>query len=83
MLLILIYGRVSDTVSNILNVILASNIEYITIGLAIARGIGAGMMHGLCQAAVAYGLSYITQYRKLSYTGTNIFMRSDRISLDL
>lgn len=54
--------------------ILASNIGLITVGLAIARGIGAGMMHGLCQAAVAYGLSYITQYRKLSYTGTITFL---------
>ncbi|MBQ0026536.1 MAG: PrsW family intramembrane metalloprotease [Lachnospiraceae bacterium] len=54
--------------------ILANNAEFITIELAVARGIGAGMMHGLCQAAVAYGLSYITQYRKLSYTGTITFL---------
>ena len=54
--------------------VLASNIGYITVGLAVARGIGAGMMHGLCQAAVAYGLSYITKHRKLSYTGTITFL---------
>ena len=54
--------------------ILANNAYYITIGLAVARGIGAGVMHGLCQAAVAYGLSYITQYRKLSYMGTITFL---------
>ena len=54
--------------------VLASNAGVITIGLAVARGIGAGMMHGLCQAAVAYGLSYITQYRILSYTGTITFL---------
>ncbi len=54
--------------------VLAGNAGSITIGLAVARGIGAGMMHGLCQAAVAYGLSYITQYRKLFYTGTITFL---------
>ena len=54
--------------------ILAGNAGYFTVGLAIARGIGAGMMHGLCQAAVAYGLSYITKHRKLSYTGTITFL---------
>ena len=54
--------------------VLASNVAIITVGLAVARGIGAGMMHGLCQAAVAYGLSYITKYRVLFYTGTITFL---------
>lgn len=54
--------------------ILASNASSITIYLAIARGIGAGLMHGLCQAAVAYGLSYITSQKKLFYTGTLTFL---------
>lgn len=54
--------------------ILANNVEFITVELAIARGIGSGMMHGLCQAAIAYGLSYITKHRKLSYTGTITFL---------
>lgn len=54
--------------------ILASNIGSITVSLAIARGIGAGLMHGLCQTAVAYGLSYIKEYKVLSYTGTVTFL---------
>lgn len=54
--------------------VLASNVEIMTIDIAITRGIGAGMMHGLCQAAVAYGLSHITKHRKLSYTGTITFL---------
>lgn len=54
--------------------VLASNVGFITIALAVARGIGAGMMHGLCQAAVAYGLSYITQYKVLTYVGTIAFL---------
>lgn len=54
--------------------VLASNTTVITVGLTFARGIGAGMMHGLCQAAVAYGLSYITKYSILTYTGTIAFL---------
>lgn len=54
--------------------VLASNATDITVGFTVARGIGAGMMHGLCQAAVAYGLSYITKYSILTYTGTIAFL---------
>lgn len=54
--------------------ILAGNVGLITIGFAVARGIGSGIMHGLCQTAVAYGLSYIKEYKVLSYTGTISFL---------
>lgn len=54
--------------------VLAGNAAVMTVGLAFARGIGAGMMHGLCQAAVAYGLSYIAKHRKLSCIGTITFL---------
>lgn len=54
--------------------ILAGNVGLITIGFAVARGIGSGIMHGLCQTAVAYGLSYIKEYKVLSYTGTLSFL---------
>ena len=50
--------------------ILESNIEMVSIPLALIRGFGAGMMHGLCTFAVGYGLTFVHKRRKLFYTGT-------------
>ena len=34
------------------------------------RGLGSGLVHGICTVMVGYGLSYIRKSRKLSRTGT-------------
>ena len=34
------------------------------------RGLGAGIMHGLCTLAVGYGMSFVHTKRKLFRTGT-------------
>lgn len=36
----------------------------------IARGVGAGMMHGVSTLAVGYSMTFVSSDRKLSYTGT-------------
>lgn len=45
---------------------------YETTGIlwAIARGIGAGLMHGLCTATVGLGLYYVKRSRKSYFYGT-------------
>lgn len=42
----------------------------LTIYLAIVRGFGAGMMHGICTMMVGYAMSFVKTRRKLFYTGT-------------
>ena len=42
----------------------------VSIGLALSRGFGAGMMHGLCTLNVGYGMTFVHTKRKLFYTGT-------------
>ena len=37
---------------------------------ALMRGLGAGIMHGLCTLAVGYGMSFVYTRRKLFRTGT-------------
>ena len=39
-------------------------------GTIIARGFGAGMMHGISTLAVGYSMTFASSDRKLSYTGT-------------
>lgn len=39
-------------------------------GMIIARGFGAGMMHGVSTLAVGYSMTIVSSDRKLSYTGT-------------
>ncbi|MBQ9227653.1 MAG: PrsW family intramembrane metalloprotease [Eubacterium sp.] len=51
-------------------VILTQNIENVTIFWALARGFGAGLVHGMCTVAVGMGISYIKKRRKLFYSGT-------------
>ncbi|MDD4291231.1 MAG: PrsW family glutamic-type intramembrane protease [Clostridia bacterium] len=50
--------------------ILVSNIDTISIGWSLIRGFGAGLMHGICTAAVGYGISFVRKRKKLFYTGT-------------
>ena len=50
--------------------ILGSNVESVTVLLALIRAFGAGMMHGLCTLAVGYGMTFVHTRRKLFYTGT-------------
>ena len=50
--------------------ILSQNINAVSIPLALIRGFGAGMMHGLCTFTVGFGLSFIRKHRKLFVCGT-------------
>lgn len=43
--------------------------RHIDLMWALVRGFGAGLMHGICTAAVGYGVSFINKIRKLFYTG--------------
>ena len=51
-------------------VILVQNIESVTLGWAVIRGFSTALMHGVCTAAVGYGMSFIRKRRKLFYCGT-------------
>ncbi len=51
-------------------VILVQNIESVTLGWAVIRGFSTALMHGVCTAAVGYGMSFIKKRRKLFYCGT-------------
>lgn len=42
----------------------------ITIEWALARSLSTSLMHGLCTAAVGYGIAYVKKRRKLFYAGT-------------
>ena len=50
--------------------ILMNNVENVNYIWAIIRGFSAGFMHGLCTAAVGYGISFVRKKKKLFYTGT-------------
>ncbi len=50
--------------------ILGSAAGSVSIGLALIRGFGAGMMHGICTLNVGYGMTFVHTKRKLFYTGT-------------
>lgn len=52
------------------NAAVISSGENISLWLALIRGFGCGISHGLCTTAVGYGCSYIYKRRKLFYTGT-------------
>lgn len=51
-------------------VILVQNIENVSIGWAIIRGFSTALMHGVCTAAIGYGLSFVKKRKKLFYCGT-------------
>lgn len=50
-------------------IVLLQNIEHVTIIWALIRGFGASLVHGICTAAVGYGISYIWKKRKLFRCG--------------
>ena len=50
--------------------ILASEADSVTLAWAVVRGMGAGMMHGVCTLMVGFGLSYVRIRKKLALTGT-------------
>ena len=51
-------------------IILVGDIDSVTIWWALGRGFASSLMHGLCTAAVGFGLSLITQRKKLFISGT-------------
>ena len=51
-------------------IILVGDIESVTIWWAIGRGFASSLMHSLCTAAVGYGMSFISQRKKLFISGT-------------
>ena len=51
-------------------VILTQNIKAVSLIWALARVIGAALMHGACTAAVGMGMSFVRKRRKLSFCGT-------------
>ncbi|MEG2898148.1 MAG: PrsW family glutamic-type intramembrane protease, partial [Eubacterium sp.] len=50
--------------------ILTQNIDSVNVTWAIVRGFCAALMHGICTAAVGYGVSFVKKKKKLFYTGT-------------
>ena len=51
-------------------VILVQNIQTVTIVWAIIRGFSTALMHGICTAAVGYGMGFVRKKRKLFVSGT-------------
>lgn len=50
--------------------ILVSSVDAVTIEWSIIRGFSTALMHGICTAAVGYGMSFVRQKKKLFYCGT-------------
>ncbi len=50
--------------------ILINSMESISIEWAIVRGFSTALMHGICTAAVGYGMSFVKKRKKLFYCGT-------------
>ena len=50
--------------------LLFDSASFISAGAIIARGLGAGMMHGVSTLAVGYSITIAVADRKLSYAGT-------------
>ncbi len=50
--------------------ILISNVESVSLGWALIRGFSTALMHGLCTAAVGYGMAYVRLKKKLALPGT-------------
>ena len=54
--------------------ILINNVDSVSLGWAVIRGFSTALMHGICTAAVGYGMSYVRLKRKLSIPGTFALM---------
>ncbi|MEG0571335.1 MAG: PrsW family glutamic-type intramembrane protease [Oscillospiraceae bacterium] len=50
--------------------IMTTSLENATVVLALIRGLGAGLMHGICTSAIGIGISFVHKKKKLFYTGT-------------
>ena len=50
--------------------LLSSGSASLSFGLILARGFGAGLMHGVSTLAVGYSMTLVNSDRKLSFTGT-------------
>lgn len=50
--------------------VIAQNAANVNMMTVLIRGFATGLMHGLCTAAVEYGISYVRKRKKLFYTGT-------------
>lgn len=50
--------------------ILVNSVENVSIEWAIIRGFSTALMHGICTAAVGYGMSFVKKKKKLFYCGT-------------
>ena len=51
-------------------VILVQSIDNVSIVWAIIRGFSTALMHGICTAAVGYGMSFVRKKKKLFVSGT-------------
>ena len=50
--------------------ILVTSVDSVSIEWAIIRGFSTALMHGICTAAVGYGMSFVKKKKKLFYCGT-------------
>ena len=50
--------------------ILINSVEAVSIEWAIVRGFATALMHGICTAAVGFGMSFVKKKKKLFYCGT-------------
>lgn len=50
--------------------ILTQTATNVTIGWAIIRGFSTALMHGICTAAIGFGMSFVRKKKKLFYCGT-------------
>ena len=50
--------------------ILVTSVDAVSIEWAVVRGFSTALMHGICTAAVGYGMSFVKKRKKLFYCGT-------------
>lgn len=50
--------------------ILITSMDSVSIEWAVVRGFSTALMHGICTAAVGFGMSFVKQRKKLFYCGT-------------
>ena len=50
--------------------ILINSVDAVSIEWALVRGFSTALMHGICTAAVGYGMSFVKKRKKLFYCGT-------------
>ena len=50
--------------------ILSGMSDSVSVGWALIRGFGAGMMHGVCTLLIGYAVTFIMTRKKFRYTGT-------------